>query len=94
MYLVVIIVENKQNYRIIEFGDGEWVEIWEQDGKEQVLRHGIEDLLNDHTGEIESIKRDWREEYAIGDNPYENTYKDVETETEKGSEEQLPEEPE
>lgn len=82
-------IENKENYRVVKFNDGEWVEIWEHDGKEKVLRHGFEDSLTDD-GEIVSIEMTTREEYAIGENPYE----DDETETQTGPTDEIPGEPE
>lgn len=82
-------VENKENYRVIEFEDGERVEIWEQDGKEKVLRHYIEDFLDDDSGEIRSIESTKNEEYAIGDNPYENTFADDEIETQAGTTDEI-----
>lgn len=65
-------IENKENYRVIELENNERVEIWEEDGKEQCVKHWVEDHLDCDTDEIVPIELKKREEYAIGENPYEN----------------------
>lgn len=64
--------ENKENYRVVKCENGEWVEIWEEDGKEKILRHYLQDVLDDDIGELISVELTETEYYPLGENPYEN----------------------
>ena len=79
------IPENRENYRVVELGESEYVEIWENDGKEKVLRHWVEEHLDEDTGTVISIERAEHEEYSIGENPYEND----EIETQAGATDEI-----
>ena len=83
-------IENRQNYRVIELGVDDYVEIWEENGKERTKHHWVEDFQDEDTGEVASLDRNETEEFEIGENPYENG----KTEAQEGETDEISGEPE
>lgn len=66
-------VENKQNYRIIgDVESGEWIEVWEENGKDVGYKHWEEEFVDEDTNEVVGISRTALIEYSFADSPYRN----------------------
>lgn len=79
---------NKQNYRVInsDFSGEEYVEVWEENGKDVGFNHWKEDILDEDTGELVTLDRKERIEIPIEESPYQNEIKAQEGTTDDISE--------
>ncbi|WP_418894202.1 hypothetical protein [Limibacterium fermenti] len=83
-------IENRERYRVVELGKDDYVEIWEENGRERASHHWIEDSLDEDTGTVVSVDRHETGEFEPGENPYENG----KIETQEGAAGKIPCEPE